>query len=226
MARVGSSSRAFDANRDIKIEASEGAAGRYVLRTKGLADRKRAELEIADVPEAGLNAAAGVINILAAYSVNEAEVVAGQSVGNVLTIGDNARKLLLAVRAVTSEKPKGGLWSKLAGGGKGVLRLVDAHADASDHGAPLTALATMLVHRAAVRLGKDDEAGARAELEAAIAVFPGASDVGAAPVIEGMEGELNWQNHLAHADLAALGPAPDPPDHARDDEDADANDHD
>jgi len=164
---VGSSSRAFDANRDVKIEASEGAAGRYVLRTKGLADRKRAELEIADVPEAGLNAAAGVINILAAYSVNEAEVVAGQSVGNVLTIGDNARKLLLAVRAVTSEKPKGGLWSKLAGGGKGVLRLVDAHADASDHGAPLTALATMLVHRAAVRLGKDDEAGARAELEAA-----------------------------------------------------------
>ena len=50
--------------------------------------------------------------------------------------------------------------------------------------------------------------------------------MGAAPVIEGMEGELNWQNHLAHADLAALGPAPDPPDHARDDEDADANDHD
>lgn len=202
---VGSSSRAFDANRDIKIEASEGAGGRYVLRTKGLAERKRAELEIADVPEAGLNAAAGVINILAAYSVNEAEVVAGQSVGNVLTIGDEARKLLLAVRAVTSERPKGGLWSKLGGGGKGVLRLVDAHAEAGDHGAPLTALATILVHRAAVRLGKDDEAGARSELEAALVIFPGAADAGAAPVIEGMEGELNWQNRLAHADLAALG---------------------
>lgn len=204
MDRMGSSSRPFDANRDITIEASAGDGGRYLLRTKGLVAKKRAELEIADVPEEGLNAAAGVINILAAYSVSESEVVAGQTIGNVLTIGDDARKLLLAVRAVTSEKPKSGLWSKLAGGGKGVLRLVDAHAKASDHGAPLTALATMLVHRAAVRLGKDDEEGARAELEAAIAVFPGASDAGAAPVIEGMEGELNWQNRLAHADLAAL----------------------
>ncbi len=201
---MGSGGRAFDANRDITIEASAGDGGRYVLRTKGLVGRKRAELEIADVPEEGLNAAAGVINIVAAYSVNEAEVVAGQTIGNVLTIGDDARRLLLAVRAVTSEKPKAGLWSKLAGGGKGVLRLVDAHAKAGEHGAPLTALATMLVHRAAVRLGKDDEEGARAELEVAITVFPGVPDAGAAPTIEGLEGELNWQNHLAHADLAAL----------------------
>jgi hypothetical protein len=202
---VGSSSRAFDANRDMTIEASEGAPGRYVLRTKGLAQRKRAELEIADVPEQGLNAAAGVINLVAAYAVNEAEVLAGQTVGNVLTVGDDGRRLLLAVRAVTSEAPKGGLWSKLAGGGKGVLRLVDAHASAGDHGAPLTALATMLVHRAAIRRSKDDDEGARAELEAAIALLPGDATAGPAPTVDGMDAELNWQNQLAHADLAALG---------------------
>jgi len=203
---VGSGSRGFDANRDITIEASEDQRGRYVLRTKGLAGRRRPELEIAGVTEAGLNAAAGVINIVAAYSVNEAEVLAGQSVGNVLTVGEGARKLLLAVRAITSEKSSGGLWSKLAGGGKGVLRLVDVHADAGDHGAPLTALATMLVHRAAVRLGQDDEDGARTELEVAIAMFPGDPEAGAAPPVEGMEGELNWQNHIAYSDLAALAP--------------------
>ena len=43
--------------------------------------------------------------------------------GNVLTIGEEGRMLLLAVRAVASEKAKGGLWSKLAGGGKGEFRL-------------------------------------------------------------------------------------------------------
>src|SRR3954468_20571383 len=119
---------AFDANRDIRIEASEVSPGSFTLRTRGLADRKRPELEIAGVPEAGLNAAGGVINIIAEYTVNNAAVLVDQSVGNVPTIGDDARKLLIAVRAITSEKPKGGLWSKIAGGGKGVLRLVDVDA--------------------------------------------------------------------------------------------------
>ena len=190
---------AFSANRDIKVEASETAAGLYTLRTRGLADRKRPELEIARVPEAALNAAGGVINMIADYSVKNAEIFADQTVGNVLAVGDDGRKLLLVVRAVTADKPKGGLWSKLTGGAKGVLRLVDVDSDA-----PLTALATMLVHRAAVRLAKDDDEGARTELDAAIATLPGDPGAGEPPSIDGTDGTLNWQNHLAYLDLATL----------------------
>jgi hypothetical protein len=192
---------AFSANRDIKIEASETSAGMYTLRTRGLDGKKRPELEIAGVPEVALNGAGGVINMLADYTVKDAEVSADQTVGNVLTVGDDGRKLLLVVRAVVAEKAKGGLWSKLSGSGKGVLRLADITDDAH---APLTALATMLVHRAAVRLAKDDEDGARSELEAAIATFPGQPGAGEPPSIGGADGIFNWQNHLAHLDLAKL----------------------
>ncbi len=198
---------AFSANRDIKVEASETAPGLYTLRTRGLADRRRPELEIAGVPEVALHGAGGVINMIADYAVTNAEVVADQTVGNVLAVGDEGRKLLLVVRAVTAEKPKGGLWSKVSGGGKGVLRLVDVSGDAL---APLTALATMLVHRAAVRYAKDDDDGARTELEAAIATLPGAAGTGEPPSIGGADGAFNWQNHLAYLDLATLsGDAPD-----------------
>jgi hypothetical protein len=193
--------RAFAANRDIKIEASETSAGRYTLRTRGLDKQRRPELEIAGVPEVALNGAAGVINMLAEYSVNVAEVLPDQTVGNTLAVGDEGRKLLMVVRAVASEKPKGGLWAKLAGGSKGMLRLTDI--DGAD-GAPLTALATMLVHRAAVRLAKDDTEGARSELDAAVATFPGAPATGKAPEIEGVSGTYNGQNHIAYLDLAAL----------------------
>jgi hypothetical protein len=116
---------AFAANRDIKIEASETSAGLYTLRTRGLDKQRRPELEIAGVPDVALNGAAGVINMLAEYSVNVAEVLPEQTVGNVLAVGDAGRRLLMVVRAVVSEREKGGLWSKLAGGGKGVLRLAD-----------------------------------------------------------------------------------------------------
>lgn len=191
----------FAANRDIKIEASETSPGLYALRTRGLDTKKRPELEIAGVPEVALNGAGGVINMLADYSVNVAEVIAGQTVGNLLAAGEDGRKLLMVVRAVEVEKPKGGLWAKLSGGGKGVLRLVDIDADAR---APLTAIATMLVHRAALRRAKDDRDGARSELEAAIALFPGAAATGKAPDIEGVSGTFNAQNHVAYLDLAAL----------------------
>jgi hypothetical protein len=192
---------AFSANRDIKIEASETSAGVYALRTRGLEGKRRPELEIAGVPEAALNAAAGVINLIADYTVNNAEVFADQTVGNVLTVGEEGRKLLVAVRTTLAEKPKGGLWSKISGGGKGVLRLVDVTGDA---GTPLTALATMLVHRAAVRRAKDDDEGARTELEAALATFPGEAGAGEPPSIGGADGTFNWQNHLAYLDLAAI----------------------
>jgi hypothetical protein len=194
---------AFAANRDIKIEAAETSAGLYTLRTRGLDGRRRPELEIAGVPEVALNGAGGVINLLADHSVNLAEILAEQTVGNLLAAAGprGGRKLLLVVRAVSVEKPKGGLWSKLAGGGKGVLRLVDI-----DRGSvtPLAALATMLVHRAALRRAKDDLEGARSELEAAIATFPGSAATGAAPEIEGVGGTFNAQNHIAYLDLAAL----------------------
>lgn len=192
---------AFAANRDIKVEASETSAGLYTLRTRGLDKQRRPELEIVGVPEVALNGAAGVINMLAEYSVNVAEVLPDQTVGNVLAVGDAGRKLLMVVRAVVSERAKGGLWSKLAGGGKGVLRLADVD---GAPGAPLTALATMLVHRAAVRRAKDDEEGARAELGAAIATFPGVAATVEAPVIEGAGGTYNMENHIAYLDLAAL----------------------
>jgi hypothetical protein len=192
---------AFAANRDIKIEASETSEGLFTLRTKGLADKRRPELEIAGIPQVALNGAGGVINMIADYSVNKAEVFADQTVGNVLAVGDEGRKMILVVRAVEVEKPKGGLWSKIAGGSKGVLRLADV-TGTSD--APLTAVATMLVHRAAVRLAKDDDEGARTELEAAIATLPGTPGAGRAPTIDGAGGALNWQNHLAYLDLAKL----------------------
>ena len=193
---------AFDPNREMKIEAAETAAGMYVLRTRGLADKGRAELEIAGVPEVALNAAGGVINMIAGYTVNKAEVLADQNVGNVLAVGDEGRKLLLVVSTVTAEKPKGGLWSKIAGGGsKGVLRLVDVSKGEGD--APLTARATMLVHRAGGRLAQDDAEGARSELAAAIAILPGERDAGAAPEIASA-GTFNWQNHLAYLELAKL----------------------
>lgn len=140
--------------------------------------------------------------MIAGYTVSSAEVLADQTVGNVLTVGDDERKLLLAVRAVVAEKPSGGLWSKISGGGKGVLRLVDV--TGSTDAPPRTALATMLVHRAAVRRAKDDAAGARTELEASIATFPGKADAGAPPSIGGAGGIFDWQNHLAYLDLAAL----------------------
>jgi len=193
----------FAANRDIKIEASETSAGRYTLRTRGLEAKRRAELEIAGVPEVALNGAGGVINMLADYTVNVGEVLAGQTVGNTLVVGDSGRRLLMVVRALEVEKPKGGLWSKIAGGGKGVvLRLVDV--TGAGDSAPLTAIATMLVHRAAVRRAKDDVDGARSELEAAIATFPGAPATGKALDIEGVDGTFNAQNHIAYLELAAI----------------------
>jgi hypothetical protein len=195
---------AFSANRDIKVEASETGAGLYTLRTRGLDGRRRPELEIAGVPEAALNAAGGLVNMIADYCVNKAEVFDDQTVGNVIAVGDEGRKLLVVVRAVAAEKPKAGLWSKITGGGKGVLRLVDATGDAE---APLTALATMLVHRAAVRLAKDDDEGARTELEAAVTTLPGDTAAGDPPSIGGADGAFNWQNHLAYLDLATLAGA-------------------
>jgi hypothetical protein len=193
---------AFDANKDIKIEASETSDGIFVLRSRGLAPRRRAELEIAGVPKVALNAAAGVINMIAEYTVNKAEILADQTVGNTLAVRDDGRQLLLAVRAVVSEQPAGGLWSKIIGSGKGVLRLVDVTGRRDEP--PRTALATMLVHRAAVRRAKDDDDGARTELEAAIATFPGDVGAGEPPSIGGAAGTYDWQNHLAYLDLAAL----------------------
>ena len=190
---------AFDANKQIKIDASESEDGSYVLRTAGLAKQRRAELEMVGVAQPALTAAAGILNLVATYSVDRAEVLAGQSVGNVLAVGDEGRPLLLAVRAVSAQKSKG-LFAKL-GGDRGVLRLHDVDAK-TDTGPARTALATMLVHRATVRLAKDDAAGARTELDAAIEILPGASNLGPAVSIAGMEGTYNWQNHCAYLVLA------------------------
>jgi hypothetical protein len=194
----------FVANRDIKIEASQGSDGAFTLRTKGLDARRRPELEMAGVPEVALHAAGGVLNEIADYAVNRAEVLADQNVGFVIT-GDDEDDLpmMLAVRTTATVAPSGGLWSKITGGGKGVLRLVDVAGERA--GPPLTALATMLLHRARVRLAKDDEGGAREEIEAAIAIFPGAPRAGRAPEVGDGAAVFNWQNHLAYLALAELG---------------------
>ncbi len=193
---------AFVANRDIKIEASQREDGTFTLRTKGLDARRRPELEIAGVPERALHAAGGVLNDVADYTVNRAEVLADQNVGFELGSGDDDATLMLAVRTVQAAAPSGGFWSKVTGGGKGVLRLVDVAGDRS--APPLTALATMLVHRARVRLSKEDRDGAREELEAAIAVFPGEPGAGRAPEVGEGSAQFNWQNHLAYLALAEL----------------------
>jgi hypothetical protein len=198
---------AFDANRDIKIEASQGESGNFLLRTKGLADRRRPELEIIAVPEPALRAAANVLNDVADYTVNRAEVLADQNVGFQMQAPDDERQLMLVVHTLSVVSPSGGLWSKLTGGGKGVLRLVDALGERSS--APRTAIATMQVHRARVRLSKDDRDGARTELEAAIESFPGAPHAGRAPKIgDSADADYNWQNHLAYLALAELDDDP------------------
>lgn len=193
---------AFDANRDIKVEASQAEDGTFSLRTKGLASRKRPELEVVGVPEPAIRAAAVILNQTADYTVNRAEVVAGQNVGFELAVEEDDAPLMLAVRTVQAAAPEAGLWNKLTGGGKGVLRLVDV---ADDEGkTPFTALATMLVHRARARLAKDDASGAREELVAAIATFPGKPAKGAAPTIGSGSSVYNAQNHRAYLALAEL----------------------
>lgn len=189
---------AFDANRNLKIEASQNADGTFVLRTKGLAGHKRAELEVAGVPEPALMAAGRILNDTAEYAVNRAEIAGDQNVGFVLAVdGIEGEGLMLAVRTRYVEPPKSGIFSK----SKGVLRLFDVagHPEAP----PLTALATMLVHRAATRRAGGDEDGAREELAAALAIFPGQADDGGAPGIES-DAVYNWQNHQAYLALAEL----------------------
>lgn len=192
---------AFDPNKHLKLHAEETSNGRYLLRTVGLVAFRRPELEMIAVPEPALTAAGSVLNLIASYTVEKSEVFADQTVGNVLAVKGEDRELLLVVRTVEATPPAAGLWKKLTGTGKGVLRLVDPDEGSTT---PLMALATMLVHRAALRRAKDDEAGARAELEAAIAAYPGEQGKGPPPVIEGANGLVNWQNHLAYDDLARL----------------------
>lgn len=189
---------AFDANRNMKIEASQNADGTFVLRTKGLAGHKRAELEVAGVPEPALMAAGRILNDTAEYAVNRAEIVGDQNVGFVLAVdGVEGHGLMLAVRTRYVEAPKTGIFSK----SKGVIRLFDVagHTEAP----PLTALATMLVHRAATRRAGGDEDGAREELTTALAILPGKPDDGGAPGIES-DAVYNWQNHQAYLALAEL----------------------
>lgn len=192
---------AFDANRNMKIEASQNADGTFVLRTKGLAGHKRAELEVAGVPEPALMAAGRILNDAAEYAVNRAEIVGDQNVGFVLAVdGVEDAGLMLAVRTRYVEAPKSGIFSKT----KGVLRLFDVAG--APEAPPLTALATMLVHRAATRRAGGDEDGAREELATAIAIFPGKPDDGGAPGIES-DAVYNWQNHRAYLALAELDDA-------------------
>lgn len=193
----------FDANRDMKIDAAQGEDGLFTLRTKGLALRRRPELEMAAVPEGALRAAGAVINRVAEYTVNTAEVHSGQRIG--LTLGDDeddADALMLALRTIVADAPKTGFFARLGGGGKGALRLVDLATE--DAGAPLTALTTMLVYRARVRLADEDVDGAREELRTAIEIFPGEEDTGSGPVIGDGTAAFNWQNHLAYLTLAEL----------------------
>lgn len=192
---------AFDANRDIKIEGSQGSDGLFALRTKGLADRKRPELEMVGLPEAALRAAGGVINKVAEYSVNQAEVLTDQNIGLYLPRDeDDDHPLMLALHTSIAEAPKAGFFARLGGGGKGVLRLTDVVGDR--HGPPLTAIATMLVYRASVRREQGDEDGAREELHAAVTIFPGEENAGAPPVIGDGSAIFNWQNYLAYLALA------------------------
>lgn len=193
---------AFDPNKHLKLHAEETSAGRYLLSTVGLVAFRRPELEMIAVPEPALTAAGSLLNLIAAYSVEKAEILADQTVGNVLAVQGRDRELLLVVRTVEATPPAAGLWKKLTGTGKGVLRLVDPDEGSAT---PLMALATMLVHRAALRSAKDDGAGARTELDAAIAIYPGDEDRGPPPVIEGANGLLNWQNYLAYEDRRAMG---------------------
>lgn len=206
------SAMGFDPNQHLKLAAEETSEGRYRLGTQGLVTQRRAELEMIAVPEAALTAAGSVLNTLAEYTVNRAEIVAEQIVANALEVRGEDRSLLLVTRfSARPDTTKRGLWAAITGTGKGVLRVVDPDEASTT---PLMALATMQVHRAAIRRAKGDDAGARAELEAAIEAFPGEVAVdtrGRTPPSFVGEGQpatsgalVNWQNYLAYLDLAAL----------------------
>lgn len=193
----------------MRIDASQGVDGRFKLRTSGLVKQRRPELELACVPEGALHAAGGLLNLIGEYSVNRDEIKDGQTVGNVLAVGEDT-PLLVVVRAhATNHKPQGGLFANLVGANKGVLRITDAiEAKQDPTGAPI-ALATMLIHRAKAREAQANISGAREELALAISLCPGEATRAGCPTFEGAAGVYNDENHLAYAALANLEDSPE-----------------
>jgi len=190
----------FDAQRDTVIRVAEGAPGLYTLTTDGLHRQGRPELEITGVPEVAAKAvAANVVNDLADYTVNRAEVKHGQYVTLTKRLaGSTKEPLVFALKALWGRPPSGGIVARLTGkADRGVLRIVHPAAESAD-AVPLTLLASAMVHRAEALALVDRAEEALAELEAAIQLYPGEPTDGPRPRLEGVDGDDNWQNRTAY----------------------------
>jgi hypothetical protein len=176
----------FEARREMTVEAKVDG-GAYRLTTRGLARHDRPELEITGLPEAAIDAGADLLNRVADYTVNRAQLRDGERLALELAIeGVEQTPLLVVIRAR----------------GRGVvLRVVDPVSD--EPAVPLTAVATMLVHRARAHVANEEPQDAIAQLRASIGILPGAATAHLPP-FEGTDAIYNWHNHYAYLELSKL----------------------
>lgn len=185
---------AFDADRDITVEAAPQPDGTFTLTSSGLVTRGRPELEIVGVPSVDIaRYATVVINLIANYVVNEKPVSIGQRIAV-----DSEHGALIASLAESAGAEKRGL-GRLFGGGKPArLRIVEP----LDGMAPLkTLISTVMLWKAHAALAEEQRELAISVLREAIAYFPGDADE---PDDPDVVFTYNWQNHLAYAALAEL----------------------
>ena len=169
----------------------------YHLRSDGLARRDRPELEMLGVPEAQIKNAGAVINQIANYAVNKANVGAGERIG---IVSDNGILLARFQQGPTIEV--GGLFGFRKRQAE-VLRVTEPM-DRMEYSKTL--FSTIMLWRAGMHLESDDRAAAVKELRASIEFFPGEPNSDDEPELPA---PYNWENHLAYAMLARLAAEPD-----------------
>ncbi|MBX3193250.1 MAG: hypothetical protein KF819_40070, partial [Labilithrix sp.] len=166
-----------------------------VLRTRGVHTHDHPELEIIRVPQAGANAAADLINDLLSSVVDVGKaLLAGERWGGALRVRSDDPHRELAVALVARQAPE-----------PGVLGLFDFYPEDATNAHQ--SIATMMVHQANRLVAGGEVAAAAALLRESIAIFPGAHLAGAPPELD-LQGDLNWQNHLAYLRLAEITPDP------------------
>jgi hypothetical protein len=190
----------FRAERDITIHAAPGDHGHgFRLRSEGLAERGLPELEMIDVPEARARDAAVVINQVADYVATKSRIEDGQR----LAIRAPSGALVATLQAgspSSSSAPPPGLFARMFGGARTThVQRVHEPLDTMEH--PRTLLSTVMLWRARAQIEAGDVEGARRELFASVAYFPG--DPGKRSDLF-MGFAYNWQNHLSYAALSEI----------------------
>ncbi|MCB9613161.1 MAG: hypothetical protein H6721_32495 [Sandaracinus sp.] len=185
---------AFDVMRDMRIDAAPSPGGRgYVMRTKGLARRAGAELELDGVPEAFATQGAVVLHQIAGYLADHPAVEDEARV----TIG-HPDAVLVAHLVAGPSTPSTGVFGSLLGRETRTLRVVEPF-EGMVH--PKTLLATVMLWRARAHIEAGRASDARSELLESLRVFPG---VPGRRTEVSMGFPYNWENHLAYAKLGTL----------------------